>query len=186
MIFLKTGRRKRRSVVPCQLFFPKMATVHRTFSTVRQYGKKGGAAEKGFRLPYYEGTKAIGGHAAGVTCVIVGKFCLHGQLRQDDPTIQVLDADTLELLCELKGHNSSVLRLAFVPGTTLLVLCSNDRTSKVLDVVDRTCIHTLAGHEHFVSLRARESPWQPNCFGQLRREHQAVESRHRPQRANHQ
>lgn len=64
-----------------------------------------------------------------------------------DGTIQLRDADTLDLLRTLEGHLDGVFSLAFNPDGSALISGSGDNTVRLWDVKTGQPLLTLAGHK---------------------------------------
>ncbi|XP_014260529.1 U3 small nucleolar RNA-interacting protein 2 [Cimex lectularius] len=66
----------------------------------------------------------------------------------ENPVIQMWDAQSLAHLFSFKGHRAGVTGLAFCRHTNTLYSSSRDRTVKVWNVLERAYVETLFGHQN--------------------------------------
>jgi len=95
--------------------------------------------------------RIIPGIKGGVSAVAVSP---DGQLfataSTDEPTIQLLNPQTGQVLSTLKGHTSPVADVAVSPDGKILASGSTDKTIKLWDVNTGQLIRTLSGHSDVV------------------------------------
>jgi WD40 repeat protein len=95
--------------------------------------------------------RIIPGIKGGVSAVAVSS---NGQLlataSTNEPTIQLWNPQTGQLLRTLKGHTSPVADVAISPDGKILVSGSRDKTIKFWDVNTGKLIRTLSGHSDVV------------------------------------
>lgn len=95
--------------------------------------------------------RMIPGIKGGVSAVAVSP---DGQLlataSTDEPTIQLSNPQTGQLLNTLKGHTNPVADVAISPDGKILVSGSRDKTIKLWDVSTGQLIRTLSGHSDVV------------------------------------
>lgn len=64
--------------------------------------------------------------------------------------LQIFEAETLKPTMILRGHKRGVWDISFSKFEKLLASASGDKTVKVWNLVDGSCIHTFEGHENAV------------------------------------
>jgi WD40 repeat protein/class 3 adenylate cyclase len=101
-----------------------------------------------------EGVLNVGSEAFAVAFSPDGRSLVTGD--DDDQTVAVWDADTLERQGELRGHTSFIQEVAFGPGGKV-VTASGDGTAKIWDLESGRELATLRGHTAPV-LGVRVSP----------------------------
>jgi WD40 repeat protein len=110
---------------------------------IAQTGSVGGVV---FTLHVSQYQRALGGHTAAVTAVVMlpgGGRCLSAA---DDQTLKLWDTGTGSCLGTLKGHAGPVKCVGVAADGRTAVSAGADKTLKVWDVDSGACARTLEGH----------------------------------------
>lgn len=95
--------------------------------------------------------RVIPGIKGGVSAVAVSPDAqLVATASTGEPTIQLWNPQTGQLLSSLKGHTSPVADITISPDGKILVSGSRDKTIKLWDVYTGQLIRTLSGHSDVV------------------------------------